>query len=334
MDKAVVIFFEEDKYNTVFDVLFSDLREDPDVFFVTEKSFPKSRRFRRILVRRNVKPSFNLSSVLCHIFNMELYYSYYELPKLLRKLSREYSHISVLMHNSAVRKPKLPLMLFKLMKKKASFNLLYLDVRDHLWVCEEANYLAEHGVFDKIFTIDPVDAEKYNMILCRTPYSRQALDQNLGSDCQMYFCGNNAGRMFTLYSIWKAATEHGVTVEYDLAKSKDFLDFFQGDEHIRFIDHISYDSVLKNSLNSTCILDITQKGQSSLTLRPYEAVVYNKKLLTNNENIKRFQYYDERYMKVFQNVEDIDWDWLKEDTPVDYDYKGDFSPKYLLKELE
>ena len=36
-------------------------------------------------------------------------------------------------------------------------------------------------------------------------------------------------------------------------------------------------------------------------------------------------YYDERYMKYFRTVEDIDTSWIKEKVVVDYKYKGDFS---------
>lgn len=42
---------------------------------------------------------------------------------------------------------------------------------------------------------------------------------------------------------------------------------------------------------------------------------------------------DARYMRCFEKVEDIDWDWLKEPVTVDYGYKGEFSPKVLLQKL-
>ena len=76
-----------------------------------------------------------------------------------------------------------------------------------------------------------------------------------------------------------------------------------------------------------------QKGQVALTLRPYEAVVYNKKLLTNNKTILSFKYYNPRYMHYFEKIEDIDWNWVARKEKVNYEYEGDFSPIYLLQDI-
>ena len=72
---------------------------------------------------------------------------------------------------------------------------------------------------------------------------------------------------------------------------------------------------------------------TGLSLRPYEAVCYNRKLLTNNKSILDFPYYDSRYMQYFETVEEIDWDWVKEDIPVDYGYDCKFSPMRLLEHM-
>lgn len=70
-----------------------------------------------------------------------------------------------------------------------------------------------------------------------------------------------------------------------------------------------------------------------MTLRAYEAVAYNRKLLSNNKTILSFEYYDPRFMRYFEQVKDIDWDWVKEDANVDYDYKGEFSPVLLIDDI-
>ena len=69
------------------------------------------------------------------------------------------------------------------------------------------------------------------------------------------------------------------------------------------------------------------------SLRYFEAVCYNKKLLTNNPCVVDLPYYDPRYIQVFNNPSDIDIDWLREDCTVDYGYKGDFSPNILIDRI-
>lgn len=46
-----------------------------------------------------------------------------------------------------------------------------------------------------------------------------------------------------------------------------------------------YEKLLMLTQLSNCIFDMTQVGQTGVTFRYYEAVVYNKKLLTNNREI-------------------------------------------------
>lgn len=329
MRKAYIIVFEEDCYNSMFEAMFHDLQNDPDVYFVMERSCPNSAKYRYLRSKKLNKLTLGLSELVYR----KTIWNYYKLPGLIRKLKREYDHVSVLFHNAALRKPRYPASFFITFRKWAALNLLYMDVHEHLYVCKEANALCDQGVFDKVFTIDPGDAEKYGMHLCRTPYSRIIEKEAPKPNKHLYFCGYEAGRAYILYNVWKQAGRHEVELAYDLGYAEQFKDFFEGDPNIHFTEHLAYEEVLKRELSSLCMLDITQKGQSALTLRPYEAVVYNKKLLTNNENIKQFKYYDGRYMKVFQKAEDIDWEWVKADIPVEYGYEGDFSPTHMLEEL-
>lgn len=73
-----------------------------------------------------------------------------------------------------------------------------------------------------------------------------------------------------------------------------------------------------------CILEIMHEGYVGITQRYLEAVVYNKRLITNNPEVKTLSYYDPRYMYCFNEIEEIDWNWLSNDVKVDYHYKGDF----------
>lgn len=325
MKKATIIVLQEDSYNSLYKTLFKDVMTDPNVFFVEEKPFPDNGFYRYLPSRKLKKMTFGLSN--------KLYCNYYNLPTLIKELRKKYDHISVLMHNACLIKPRYPLEVIETMKKEASLNLLYLDVYEHSWSCAYANYLFENDVFEKVFTFNPVDAQKYKMILINTPYSLPIKIDKRKAKSHMYFCGTDAGRMFMLYQIWKEAKRRGLSLNYDLSYADGFKDFFEGDSNIRFSKFTPYEKVINNILESSCILDIVKKDQLAYTVRPYEAVVYNKKLLTNNKSIFDFKYYNENYMQYFEKVEDINWDWIREDFEVNYNYQNDFSPKYLLEQL-
>ena len=318
---ATIIVFEEDRYNSMFRVLFADILGLPDVYVVNEKEFPEKKLY-------SVLPSRKLKKLTCGLSD-RLYMPYYELPRKVKELCHRYERVNILFHNASLRKPRYPQAVFDYIRKyPVTLNLISLDAHDHTYVCSYANMLCEKGIFDSVMTFDPEDAKRYNMEFCSTPYSKLCFDE-IKEESQLYFCGTDAGRMYGLYQLWL-----NVEVKYDLVGCQAFREFFLRDPGICFHkEYVEYPRLLKEMQKATCILDFTQSGQSGFTLRPYEAVVYNKKLLTNNKRIFEFRFYDERYMRYFEQVSDIDWDWLKEPVAVDYGYKGEFSPRILLKKL-
>ena len=70
---------------------------------------------------------------------------------------------------------------------------------------------------------------------------------------------------------------------------------------------MSYDKYLELLSESNCILDYNEKGQSGLTLRPMEALFLEKKLITNNKDIKNYDFYNPSNIFILgeNNIEDI-----------------------------
>jgi len=48
---------------------------------------------------------------------------------------------------------------------------------------------------------------------------------------------------------------------------------------------------MKNIQKARCIIEIVQNGQKGSTLRPLEALACGKKLMTNNQFIKEYDFY-------------------------------------------
>lgn len=323
---ALVIVYEKNSYNDLYDVLFSDILSTPDVYKVTEKTLPEKGVWRLLLSQKVRKNASFLVGII--------YEKYYLLPKEIRELGKKYDHIKILFHNASLRRTRYPIeLLSRIKSSKVSLNLLYLDPCLDEVVCGYANMLCEKGVFDKVLTIDRNDAIDFNLEHCLTPYSKIQLEkQEMTSG--LYFCGQNKGRLYILYSIWREALKHNVRIGYDLMWCQQFEDFFESYSGIQFHNqYVSYREVLRKAVRTNCILDVIQKGQSALTLRPYEAVVYKKKLLTNNPNIFEFPYYNPSYMHYFEKIEEIDWEWVLREESIDYNYAGDFSPIHLVSKL-
>lgn len=185
--------------------------------------------------------------------------------------------------------------------------------------------------WDNIFTFDFNDAKKYNYTtLGFNYYSSLKVDSSKLSSKDVFFVGGlKGGRTELIYNMYNRLTSLGVKCDFFLMPI-DNMD----------INHLPgacysqrwrpYEEVLQHIQQSKCIIEIMQEGQSGATLRYFEAVSMNKKLLTNNPYIVNFPFYNPRWMKIFNTIEDIDIDWLVNEEPVDYKYNNEFSPKHLV----
>lgn len=238
----------------------------------------------------------------------------------------------VLFLNSVFTEIRYPVDALLYLKRKydAVFVLYYIDTISR-GVSIYANYLREKGVFDLIYTFDEMDAHKYKLTYWRTPYSK--MNMRKSSDFDLYFCGVDADRENVIQEISNVPE---LECFMDLIRTSEGGEF-EGDSRITVHsvkDIMPYKEVLEKTLKANCILEIVRPGQVGFTLRVFEAVVYNKKLLTNNVSITKFQFYNPKYMKVFEKVENIDWEWVKSKDDVDYHYDGSFSPLRFIEEIK
>ncbi len=314
--------------NLLENTMFGDaLQSDLDIAEVKENSQDSIAQF---LARRKFQ------QLTGGIFNFALA-PRYQLTQILAEKAPQYDRIYVLFLNTAFTTVRFPAEILESYRKKWSnirYILYYIDPIDRS-VCLYAKYLQDQHLFDAIYTFDPEDAKKYGLIHWTTPYSR-VMDPPSTTDCDLYFIGIETERLAQICAVLHKGTENAVSVKMDVIQFEERpeLAAFQNCVCTHSVgDVMPYMDALRHTLNARCILELVRPNQSGFTLRAYEAVVYNRKLLTNNKNILNFKYYNPANMQYFEKVEDIDWEWVKQPITVDYGYQGDFSPVLLLKDI-
>lgn len=187
--------------------------------------------------------------------------------------------------------------------------------------------------FDLVMTFDRFDAEKYGILHFSLPYDKRDLVNESKNRTDIFFVGHNKGREPLLIEIIKRAKQHSVISDFSV--SRKLSDSMSARTDIGIIyGYMDYHEVLKRIGCSNCLLEVLCEGQKASTLRYCEAVSYNKKLLTNNPDIIHMPFFDSRYMKVFQTVTDIDFEWIKKREEVNYNYDGSFGWNRLLARIE
>ncbi len=191
------------------------------------------------------------------------------------------------------------------------------------------------GVFDKVLTYDRFDAEEYGFTwFGYSYYSEMPYEITDRQPYDAYFVGIDKGnRGKTISSLYSFLVKNNVNVCFDVPRPKK-----NAQEDFPYIKKgIPYSEVLGKVNCTNTLIEILQSGQQSQSLRYFEAVKFNKKLLTNNRHLSELPYYDERYMRFFETEDDIDIEWVKKVEEIDYGYKGEFSPLHLeqfLKSIE
>jgi hypothetical protein len=103
---------------------------------------------------------------------------------------------------------------------------------------------------------------------------------NLEVDTDVFFVGQDKGRLDTILSLQKEFEEQGLTTNFEIMGYNS--------------ERLTYTEVIEQVARSRAVLDITAKGQRGMTLRPLEALFYRKKLITNNSDIVNQDFYSKQ----------------------------------------
>ena len=264
----------------------------------------------------------------------------YSLNKKIEEIAKEYECVNVVLFNASIKRYYSAKVLEDIKSKYSNVKLhLFFMDPSTIWASKNAIEIIEDNksLFDNIFTVDSNDAREKGWIYWPTPYSKLYI--NISEKTQdLYFCGATKDRHKLLIKLNNALKSNTVRTQFDvfyIKKNENHLKELQDNIYVQKLSKMKeYSDTLKDMISSNCILELVTPSQSAtFTLRDYEAVVYNKKLLTNNKAIYTFPFYNENYMKYFQDIDDIDFKWIKKDIEVDYDYSENYSPNKLIEEI-
>lgn len=136
----------------------------------------------------------------------------------------------------------------------------------------------------KLYTFDEKDVLEYNIEYNTTIYSKYIFLENKELEYDIYFVGKEKGR----YKIIKELEDNFNT--YDLK----FYNYIITKENN--LPRVSAEDNLNNISKSKAILDILQEGQSGLTLRVLESIFLKKKLISNNQALVDYEFYNPNNM--------------------------------------
>ncbi len=214
----------------------------------------------------------------------------------------------------------------------ARFVMLYHDLvsrtkNDHIrWVKEN---------MDMTVSFDQNDCEKYGLEYYPLVYSKVS-EQALRSDVpesDVFFVGHAKNRLPEILAAYRALRDAGLRCDFHITgvapEEQKYAD------EIDYCTQMPYAENLKRIQKTRCLLEIMQQGGCGYTLRMCEAIMLDKKLLTNNPAVTGAPYYSPDRIQTFQQAQEIDPAFITEgERNVNYGWKEELSPLKLLQFIE
>ena len=221
----------------------------------------------------------------------------------------------------------------KYLRKKYPHSKIVCFFQDMVHLENNININHIKDVFDLVISFDHIDAKKYDIFYHPTVYSNHFFDRVDNTQrSDVYFLGSAKNRLDKIGLIYQYLESTGLKCDFYVTQvdEKDQSNY-QG---IHFISQMSYVENLRHLVNTECILEVLQDNSSGYTMRTWEAIMYNKKLLTNNIELKDEPFYNPSNILVFDNIEGIKTKQVffnDISRKTDHKYKYEISPAKLLE---
>lgn len=187
---------------------------------------------------------------------------------------------------------------------------------------------------DLCISYDKADATQYHMLYRWMPYSRINTDIiNEENEKDVFFVGKAKDRLKKIISCYEYLKAAGLSCDFwiiGVEKGK-----MKYSDDIHYNKRLTYFEVVQHLQKCRAVLEIMQGDAIGYTLRTAETIIYEKKLITDNQEIKRAEFYQKDQILVFKKTNEIDVSWITQDVNFsDKNYKKIFSPFSFVKFID
>lgn len=188
--------------------------------------------------------------------------------------------------------------------------------------------------FDLVLSFDHGDVRKYDLLYYPLVYSPIPIPNNSEiSESDVFFLGKGKNRLYDILQAFKKFNSVGLKCDFHIVDVKY--------EDMKYVDQISYNKPLSYIENlqriqkTKCMLEIMQKNGTGYTLRCCEAIMYDKKMITNNLEIRNAPFYKKENIQIFEDTNSIDTNFIQNGQyNLEDKFKKGLSPLKLLEFLE
>lgn len=167
------------------------------------------------------------------------------------------------------------------------------------------NAYSRINLFERFFVFDPKDLRTSGTLPITNFYFDYSLDENKAEASDVFFLATYIeSRMEEIYKFFNAINLLSLNVNALIYTTKEEIadNIHKVCPSLTVIKNtIPYDSNLKLAKSSNIIVDFAHNIHNGLSLRVFEAVGYDKKLITTNKSVKDYDFYNPANILVLED---------------------------------
>lgn len=318
LESSKIIFYLDD--GEFWKICFADLYKCEDVKIITKSSrFALSNTLKKLCILHN-------STTINSKFNLPLKSIWNSVDNLI--LTGNAGKKCFVFTDTSIREVSEDV-LKRLKRNNNKLVMYFLNTLGTDSATDYAMQMVEKRYFDVHFTIDSADAKKHGFIYCNCCYSKieHRKTRNL---FELTFVGKDKGRVNDLKNI--ARRTQKISSKYYIAEVK--TSDMEKIDNVIYNQVLPYQAVLDLVNESRAILEWVQDGQVGFSFRIYEAICYDKILITNNQFVKKCPFYNEKSMIIIQDSSDDILSILSNEQNPKYGYCGEYSPIHFVERIK
>lgn len=216
-------------------------------------------------------------------------------------------------------------------------NYVGKDVRLILYLLNPAFFSEDYKKLStrwEIWTFMKEDALKYGFKYGATFYNPLLINctrPKASPTCDLLFVGTDKGRKDFLLNLKKQLEKYNMVCDFKI------VDNFKSLFSRTYSREVNYERLCQLNNNTSAILDVVQEGQTGLTLRIMEGLLFDKKIVTTNLAIKSNEDFKDNpniYILTKDNIKGLSTFLKKQTKKYPSKLKEKFSFETWLKRID
>lgn len=188
---------------------------------------------------------------------------------------------------------------------------------------------------DIIYSYNPKDVIKYGLKYLPLCYSKNNnVNNNVSTDndwIDVVFIGAARNRFEAIIDSYNYCKKSGLKVFFYIVGKN--LPVINSSDFIISDHPMSMENYLKKISKAKCIWEIIDSETEGSTLRFWDAVMYDKFLITNNKHVVQSEFFKTGYIIYYNDINTINFNFLENGINPSFHYSGENSPRKFISQI-